>query len=59
MIEQVYDSELLLSHLPEIIDNRVDKDKKFDELKTKIEQRNFRFGIHSETDYCRNVIRML
>lgn len=46
MNEQVYDSELLLSHLPEIIDNRVDKDKQYDELKTIIEQRNFGFGIH-------------
>ena len=46
MSEQVYDSELLLSHLPEIIDNRVDKDKRYNELKTIIEQRNFRFGIH-------------
>ena len=46
MSEQVYDTELLMSHLSEIIYNRVDKDKKFIELKTIIEQRNFRFGIH-------------
>lgn len=46
MSEQVYDSELLLSHLSEIIGNRVGKNKKCDELKTIIEQGNFRFGIH-------------
>ncbi|KKM87620.1 hypothetical protein LCGC14_1267040 [marine sediment metagenome] len=38
MNEKIYDSELLLSHLSEIIDNRINKDKKYDELKTTIEQ---------------------
>ncbi len=46
MNEKIYDSELLLSHLSEIIDNRINKDKKYDELKTTIEQQIFRFGIH-------------
>lgn len=46
MSEQVYDSELLLSHLSEIIGNSVGKNKNCDELKTIIEHGNFRFGIH-------------
>ena len=46
MREKIYDSKLLLAHLPEIIDNRVNKDKKYDELKAIIKQRNFTFGIH-------------
>lgn len=36
MNEQVYDSELLLSHLPEIINNKANADN-YD---------NFKFGIH-------------
>ena len=42
MSEQVYNSELLLSHLPEIIN----KEKKYNELKPLKEQQYFRFGIH-------------
>ncbi len=46
MNKQVYDSELLLSNISEIIDNRNDKETRYNELNIKINTQSARFGIH-------------
>ena len=42
----IYDSESLLSHLLEIIDNKTNEDKNHNKLKTIIKQQKLRVGVH-------------